>query len=67
LIVLPGACIQGLQIGYSISQQIKYRKKFFRKVKLILNSIKKKKAKKIRRVNRNLRIQVQTNSESSMI
>ena len=50
LIVLPGACIQGLQIGYSISQQIKYRKKFFRKVKLILNNLKKKKVKK--RINR---------------
>jgi len=66
LIVLPGACIQGLQIGYSISQQIKYRKKFFRKIKLIFHSLKKKKTKKIRRIDR-IRLQAQMYSESSLI
>ena len=58
LIVLPGASIQGLQIGYSIFQQIKHRKKFFKMVKATFNSVKNKKIKKIRRVNRIIRYPV---------
>jgi len=52
LIVLPGALIQIIQIGYSFYRQLKNRKKIWKMIKMSTNFLHNKKIKRIRRTQR---------------
>jgi len=69
MIILPGASIQAIQIGYSVYKQIKNRRKIYKMIQSTTNVFKNKSIKKIRRATRirNISIESRAVFEKSVV